>query len=154
MKRSALTQEDRERQLPLLPVPLYSVEHAVLACDDVQPGVRRRGTKAVPETGALHATGDTAFGPDFGAILSVCGAIAWQCDHVPFGSWPLTAITTAALEDFKVKLTAAEPSGKGLKMETARTSSTGRSAPSSGTPGAWITSSRLSPLRTSPGLER
>src|SRR5262245_27842109 len=37
-----------------------------------------------------------------------------------FGSWPLTAITTAALEDFKVKLTAAEPSGKGLKMKTAR----------------------------------
>jgi integrase len=37
-----------------------------------------------------------------------------------FGAWPLSAITTAALVDFKVRLTAAEPSGKGLKMKTAR----------------------------------
>src|SRR5262249_36919274 len=37
-----------------------------------------------------------------------------------FGGWPLTAITTAALEDFKVKLTLAEPAGKALKMKTAR----------------------------------
>jgi integrase len=37
-----------------------------------------------------------------------------------FGGWALTAITTAALEDFKVKLTAAEPQGKGLKVKTAR----------------------------------
>jgi integrase len=37
-----------------------------------------------------------------------------------FGACPLTAITTAALEDFKVKLIAAEPQGKGLSVKTVR----------------------------------
>ena len=45
----------------------------------------------------------------------------WRKHICPaFGGCPLTAITTAALEDFKVKLTAAEPQGKGLKVKTAR----------------------------------
>jgi integrase len=37
-----------------------------------------------------------------------------------FRSWPLSTITTAALEDFKIKLAAAEPQGKGLKIKTVR----------------------------------
>jgi integrase len=37
-----------------------------------------------------------------------------------FGARPLTAITTAALRDFRTALTAPEPRGKGLKVKTAR----------------------------------
>ena len=37
-----------------------------------------------------------------------------------FGPLPFSAITTAALVDFKTTLTAPEPKGKGLKMKTAR----------------------------------
>jgi len=59
--------------------------------------------------------------PNVRASLAQTYRKHWRKHIKPaFGSWPLTAITTAALVDFRVTLTAAEPSGKGLKMKTAR----------------------------------
>jgi integrase len=80
--------------------------------------------KAPPKTLALYVEGTwlpRKVPPNVRRWLEVTYRKHWRKHIKPaFGSWALTATTTAALEDFKVKLTAVEPQGKGLKVKTAR----------------------------------
>jgi hypothetical protein len=83
MMRRRLTADEHDRQLPLLPVPLYAVEPPQVQIEDPLPEAMPIAEDDGLRSRLLHAPGDASpEGRAWVAVLRAHGEIVWQCRHL------------------------------------------------------------------------